>query len=82
MLEISPVTFKSACVISDNFVYLSASLDNLNDDSEYSRCILFDYNEVLKNGWYCHDLEFDVISVCYNNNEENKKIIRSVMKVI
>jgi len=82
MLEISPVTFKSACVISDNLVYLSASLDNLDDDSEYSRCILFDYNEGLKNGWYCHDLEFDVVSVCYNNNEENKKIIRSVMKVI
>lgn len=73
MSEISPVTFKSACVISDNLVYLSASLDNLDDDSEYSRCILFDYNEGLKNGWYYHDLDFDVISVCYNN-EENKKI--------
>lgn len=48
MLEISPVTCKSACVISDNLVYLSASLDNLDDDSEYSRCILFDYKEGLK----------------------------------
>ncbi|MEG0094283.1 MAG: hypothetical protein RR673_09330, partial [Erysipelotrichaceae bacterium] len=74
MFEISPVTFKSTCVISDNLVYLSASLDNLDDDDEYSRCILFDYNEGLKNGWYYHDLEFDVVSVCYNNNEENKKI--------
>lgn len=74
MSEISPVTFKSACLISDNLVYLSASLDNLDDDSEYSRCILFDYNEGLKKGWYYHDLEFDVVSVCYNNNEDNKKI--------
>ncbi|MEG2909778.1 MAG: hypothetical protein RR945_11185, partial [Erysipelotrichaceae bacterium] len=74
MFEISPVTFKSTCVISDNLVYLSTSLDNLDDDDEYSRCILFDYNEGLKNGWYYHDLEFDVVSVCYNNNEENKKI--------
>ena len=74
MSEISPVTFKSACVISDNLVYLSASLDNLDDDAEYSRCILFDYNEGLQNGWYYHDLEFDVVSVCYNNNENNRKI--------
>lgn len=52
MLEISPVAFKRACVISDNLVYLSASLDNLDDEAEYSRCILFDYNEGFKNERY------------------------------
>lgn len=72
MSEISPVTFKSACVISDNLVYLSVSLDNLDDDAEYSRCILFDYNDGLQNGLYYHDLEFDVVSVCYNNENHRK----------
>ncbi|MDI1225096.1 MULTISPECIES: hypothetical protein [Acinetobacter] len=75
MTEISPVTFKSACVISDSMVYLSASLDNLDKfDAEYSRCILFDYDDGLETGWYYHDVEFDVVSVCYNNNPNNKKL--------
>lgn len=75
MTEISPVTFKSACVISDSMVYLSASLDNLDKfDAEYSRCILFDYDDGLEAGWYYHDVEFDVVSVCYNNNPNNKKL--------
>ncbi len=74
MTEISPVTFKSACVISDSIVYLSASLDNLDEDDEYSRCILFDYDDGLETGWYFHDVEFDVVSVCYNNDSSNKRI--------
>lgn len=74
MVAISPVTFKSACVISDSMVYLSASLDNLDEEDEYSRCMLFDYDDGLETGWYYHDVEFDVVSVCYNNNPNNKRI--------
>ncbi|MFJ1520286.1 hypothetical protein ACG59Z_10425 [Acinetobacter sp. ABJ_C1_1] len=75
MTQISSVTFNAACAISDDMVYVASSLDNFDDNQQFSRLFMYDYTEENGGGWYYHDVNFIVVDVCFYNVENNNKLI-------
>ena len=67
----TPITFNAACAISDDMVYVASSLDNFDDNQQFSRLFMYDYTEENGDGWYYHDVNFIVVDVCFYNVENN-----------
>ncbi|MDV5588961.1 hypothetical protein QM180_17710 [Acinetobacter nosocomialis] len=72
-----PITFNSACVISDDMVYVASSLDSFDDNQQFSRLFMYDYTEENGEGWYYHDVNFIVVDVCFYNRPLAKVVIAS-----
>lgn len=64
----------SACVISDDMVYVASILDENNDNSPLTRFFLYEHSKGDNKSWYYHDQLFNVASVCFLNSDGDKKL--------
>jgi hypothetical protein len=59
-----PVTFSTGCAIENDYIYLAAKPDKLDDEDEFTRLFFFDARNTAK-PWVHHDLnDWQVVSVC------------------
>ena len=59
-----PVTFSAGCAIENDYLYLAAKPDKLDDEDEFARLFFFDAQNTAR-PWVHHDLaDWQIVSVC------------------